>query len=232
MRPARWHGSVCDLMLFRAQALLVDIDGTVVDSTAAVVASWTTWAGRYRLDAGEILRVCHGRRTQDTVAMFLPAERVPSATRQVEELELAALDGVAALPGADMLLQDLPANRWAGVTSGSQRLMRARLAAARLPVPAVLIAAEDVSEGKPDPEGYLAAAAALGCDIVRCVVIEDSPAGIAAGQVAGARTVAVATSHDAAELTSADIVVQDLTRCTVELQADHLVLTANLKLSA
>ena len=214
-------------MLFRAKALLVDIDGTLVDSTAAVVASWTTWAAMYGFDAGEILRVCHGRRTQDTVAMFLPAERVPSATRHIEELELAALDGVTALPGADVLLQDLPSNRWAGVTSGSQRLMRARLAAAGLPVPAVLIAAEDVSEGKPDPEGYLAASAALGCDIVRCVVIEDSPAGIAAGQAAGARTVAVATSHDAAELSSADIVVQDLTRCAVELQADHLVLTAN-----
>jgi len=219
-------------MLFRAQALLVDIDGTLVDSTAAVIASWTTWAAAHRLDVREILRVCHGRRAQDTVAMFLPAERVPSATRQLEELELAALDGVTALPGAGILLRDLPSNRWAGVTSGSQALMRARLAAAGLPVPAVLIAAEDVSRGKPDPEGYLAASAALGCDIARCVVIEDSPAGIAAGQVAGARTVAVATSHDAAELTSADIVVQDLTRCTVELQADHLVLTANLKSSA
>ena len=114
--------------------------------------------------------------------MFLPAERVPSATRQVEELELAALDGVTALPGADVLLQDLPTNRWADVTSGSQRLMRARLAAAGLPVPAVLIAAEDVSEGKPDPEGYLAASAALGCDIVRCVVIEDSAPGVAAAR--------------------------------------------------
>jgi mannitol-1-/sugar-/sorbitol-6-phosphatase len=213
-------------MLFRAQALLVDIDGTLVDSTAAVIASWTAWAAMHGLDAGEILRVCHGRRTQDTVAMFLHADRVPSATRHLEELELAALEGVTALPGADVLLQDLPSSRWAGVTSGSQRLMRARLAAAGLPVPAVLIAAEDVSEGKPDPEGYLAASAALGCDIARCVVIEDSPAGIAAGQAAGARTVAVATSHDAAQLSSADIVVQDLTRCAVELQGDHLVLAA------
>jgi mannitol-1-/sugar-/sorbitol-6-phosphatase len=76
-----------------------------------------------------------------------------------------------------VLLQDLPSSRWAGVTSGSHKLMRARLAAAGLPVPAVLIAAEDVSEAKPDPESYLAASAALGCDIAQCVVIEDSPAG-------------------------------------------------------
>lgn len=218
-------------MLFCVQALLADIDGTLVDSTAAVTASWTTWAGAHRLDAGQILRVCHGRRTQDTVAMFLPADRVPAATRHMEELELAALDGVRALPGAGLLLRGLPAGRWAGVTSGSQKLMRARLAAAGLPVPAVLIAAEDVSQGKPDPEGYLAASAALGAAIARCVVIEDSPAGIAAGRAAGARTVAVATSHDAAELAGADIVVPDLTRCAVALHADHLVLTADLNAS-
>jgi sugar-phosphatase len=105
--------------------------------------------------------------------------------------------------------------------------MRARLAAAGLPVPAVLIAAENVSEGKPDPEGYLTAAAALAYDIVDCVVIEDSPAGIAAGRAAGARTVAVATSHNAAELSGADAVVLNLTHCTVELRTDHVVLTAN-----
>jgi sugar-phosphatase len=109
-------------MLFHAQALLVDIDGTRVDSTAVVVASWTAWAATHQLDVEEILRVCHGRRTQDTVAMFLPAEQVPPATRDLEELELAALDGVTALPGADVLLQELPSDRWAGVTSGSQAL--------------------------------------------------------------------------------------------------------------
>ena len=78
-------------MLFRAQALLVDIDGTLVDSTAAVIASWTTWAAAHRLDVREILRVCHGRRAQDTVAMFLPAERVPSATRQLVSLPFRGL---------------------------------------------------------------------------------------------------------------------------------------------
>jgi sugar-phosphatase len=104
---------------------------------------------------------------------------------------------------------------------------RGRLAAASLPVPTVLIAAENVSEGKPNPEGYLAASAALGYDIVDCVVIEDSPAGIKAGRAAGARTVAVATSHDAAELSGADTVVPHLTCCAVQLRTDHVVLTAN-----
>jgi sugar-phosphatase len=212
--------------LFRAEALLVDIDGTLVDSTGVVVATWTTWASMHRLDIEQILRVCHGRRTQDTVAMFLPAEQVPPATLDLEELELAALDGVTALPGADALLRELPSHRWAAVTSGSQALMRARLAAAGLPIPMVLIAAEDVSEGKPNPEGYLTAAAVLGYDIARCVVIEDSPAGIAAGREAGARTVAVATSHDATDLIGADVVVPNLASCAVELRVDHLVLTA------
>ena len=138
-------------MLFRARALLVDIDGTLVDSTAAVIASWTTWAAAHRLDVREILRVCHGRRAQDTVAMFLPAERVPSATRQLEELELAALDGVTALPGAGILLRDLPSNRWAGVTSGSQALMRARLAAAGQSVSAPPPRTRGMSTSRPRP---------------------------------------------------------------------------------
>jgi sugar-phosphatase len=104
--------------------------------------------------------------------------------------------------------------------------MRARLASAGLPVPDVLVSAEDVEAGKPDPEGYLKAAAALGRDIGRCLVIEDAPAGIAAGRAAGARVLAVATSHSASELASADGVVADLTACIVKQTTDGLVIRA------
>jgi sugar-phosphatase len=137
---------------------------------------------------------------------------------------LADLDDVIALPGTQTLLRDLPADRWAAVTSGSRALMLARLAAAGLPVPEVLVSADDVSVGKPHPEGYRKAAAALGYDIARCLVVEDAPAGIQAGQAAGAHTLAVATSHSALELSSADAVVPDLTACTVERTADALLL--------
>jgi mannitol-1-/sugar-/sorbitol-6-phosphatase len=200
-----------------ADAVLFDIDGTLVDSTGAVERTWRTWAGRYGLDAEEILRVCHGRRTEDTVAAFLPSPARAAAVAELTALELADLDDVLALPGTRELLAGLPADRWAAVTSGPRPLMEARLAAAGLPRPGVLISAEAVAVGKPDPEGYLAAAAALGRDVRKCVVVEDAPAGIRAGRAAGAYVLAVATSHPAAELTEADAVVADLTACTFAL---------------
>lgn len=207
------------------EAVLFDIDGTLVDSTPAVERSWTTWALRRNVGLAEILSVSHGRRTEDTVSLFVPAAEQEAAVAELEQLELADLDDVVALPAARDLLLGLPPGRWAAVTSGSQQLMRTRLAAAGLPVPDVLIAAEDVSAGKPDPDGYMKAAAALGVDIEHCLVVEDAPAGISAGRAAGAWTLAVATSHPASELESADAVVADLTAMTVELVGAGLVVT-------
>jgi len=212
-------------MRFDVEAVLFDIDGTLVDSTPAVERIWRTWAGRRGLDAEEILRVCHGRRTEDTLALFLPPGERGAAVAELAELELTDLDEVTALPTARALLGRLPRRRWAAVTSGARPIMRARLAAAGLPLPEVLVAAEDVSAGKPDPEGYLKAAAALGADTRRCLVVEDAPAGIAAGVAAGARTLAVATSHDAARLTTADAAVADLTSVALAVLPDHLAVT-------
>jgi mannitol-1-/sugar-/sorbitol-6-phosphatase len=212
-------------MRFRVDAILFDIDGTLVDSTAAVVRTWTTWATKHGIDADEVLRVCHGRRTEDTLGLFLPAGQHAAAVAELEQLELADLDDVRALPGAQTLLPRLPSDRWAAVTSGSRELMRTRLTAAGLPIPDVLVSAEAVEAGKPDPEGYLKAAAALGRDIRRCLVVEDAPAGIQAGQAAGARVLAVATSHAASELTSADAVIPDLTACDVELTPDCVIVS-------
>ena len=208
-------------MRFEVQAILFDIDGTLVDSTPVVERTWRAWAAERGMDAEEILKVCHGRRSEDTIADLLPPADRDAAVEELARMELADLD-VTALPAAKELLTTLPADRWAAVTSGSQKLMRARLEAAGLPVPDVLIAADDVSAGKPDPEGYLKAAAALGRDITRCLVVEDAPAGLHAGRAAGARTLAVATSHDAADLT-ADAVVEDLTSCRVDRVGDGLV---------
>lgn len=124
-------------MRFHVDAILFDIDGTLVDSTDVVTRTWTTWAARHGVDVAEILRVCHGRRDEDTVALFLPAEQCASATAELEELELNDMDGIVALPGTQALLSLLPSTRWAAVTSGPQTLMRARLTAAGLPIPPV-----------------------------------------------------------------------------------------------
>lgn len=208
---------------FDVDAILFDIDGTLVDSTAVVDRASKTWATRHGIDLDELQR-CHGWRTEDMVARLLPVDERASAIAELEELELADLD-VIALPSASTLLRDLPADRWAAVTSGTLTLMRARLTAAGLPTPAVLIAAEDVSAGKPDPEGYLKAAAGLGYGIARCLVVEDAPAGVQAGLAAGAHVLAVATNRPAADLTTADIVIPDLTACTVQAIEDTIVVT-------
>ena len=147
-------------MRFSVDAILFDIDGTLVDSTAAVIRTWETWAATHGIDAQEILRVCHGRRTEDTLALFLPAAQHAAAVAELQQLELADLDEVIALPGTRSLLTGLPADRWAAVTSGSRAVMQTRLTASGLPIPDVLVSAEAVDAGKPDPEGYLKAAAA------------------------------------------------------------------------
>ncbi|WP_433696810.1 HAD-IA family hydrolase [Nocardiopsis sp. CA-288880] len=218
-------------MNFEVDAILFDIDGTLVDSTPAVVRTWTAFAQERTLDIEEILRVSHGRRTEDTLADLLPASEVAAATAQMEQMELDDLGDVTALPAADSVLRGLPADRWAVVTSGSRRLMRTRLRAAGLPVPQAFIGAEDVEHGKPDPGGYLTAAATLGAEPTRCLVVEDAPAGIRAGRASGAAVLAVATSHDESVLSEADVVVKDLSMLAVTVTPAGLRVSATSMVS-
>ncbi|MDT5096375.1 MAG: mannitol-/sugar-/sorbitol-6-phosphatase [Mycobacterium sp.] len=210
--------------MLHARAILFDIDGTLVDSSPVVERSWRAWAREYGVDAEEVLRVCHGRRTQDTVAEFVTPQQLAVAVARLQALELADFDGVTALPGAQELLDVLPPRRWAAVTSGERDLMAGRLSAAKLPIPETMICAEDVAVGKPSPEGYLQAAAALGFVARQCVVIEDAPAGIAAGLAAGARVVAVTTTHTAHQVANADVIVADLSCLRARLTDDGVAL--------
>ena len=218
--------------MLHAKAILFDIDGTLVDSTPVVERSWRTWAQEYDVDAEAVMRVCHGRRTEDTVAEFVTPQQLAVAVARLQALELADLDGVTALPGARQLIDVLPRERWAAVTSGERALMTARLAAAQLPIPETMICAEDVAVGKPSPEGYLKAAAALGFDAAQCVVIEDAPAGIAAGLAAGAQVLAVTTTHTAHQVASADVIVADLSCLRVRSTDDGVELTTSSQLKA
>ncbi|KAB2379044.1 HAD-IA family hydrolase [Actinomadura montaniterrae] len=192
-------------------AVLFDVDGTLVDSTPLVEAAARVWAAEYGLDADEFLSGAHGRRTSDRVADFLPADRVAAATARLDALEAERTDGITALPGALALLTAMNGMPWAMVTSMDKEQLRVRTGVAGVPLPPVVITAEDVPRGKPDPTGYLLGASRLGVDPSACVVIEDAPAGIAAGRAAGATVLAVATSHDRSELTAAHAVVADLT---------------------
>ncbi|WP_221358738.1 HAD family hydrolase [Streptomyces beigongshangae] len=200
-------------MKIQADALLFDNDGTLVSSLESVDRCWSRWAGEYGITAEEFARVeLHGRPAADIVADLLPAARVPEALARIEQLEVEDVaGGVHLLPGTRELLGSLPADRWAVVTSATRRLAEARLGEVGLR-PKNLVAADDITRGKPDPEPFLLAARRLGVDPARCVVFEDAPAGLQAGRAAGMRTVALTTTHRAAELTgtAADIVVEDL----------------------
>ncbi|UGS37709.1 HAD-IA family hydrolase [Capillimicrobium parvum] len=190
-------------LLRSAGALLVDLDGTLLDSTAAAARAWGAFARRHGLDPAAVAHAAHGRPSRETVARLAPpGADLAAETAMVDEAGVDDTGGVVALPGAAQLLAAPPAPL-AIVTSGSTALATARMHAAGLPVPDVLVSADDVRHGKPDPEPFVLAARPLGLDPARAVVIEDAPAGVAAGRAAGATVLAVRTTHDDAELVGA-----------------------------
>jgi sugar-phosphatase len=198
--------------------VLFDMDGTLVDSTKAVSRSWQRWADEMGFGA-LFSGVPHGRPARASVAELVPAEQVESSVARVTELELADTDDILILPGAAELMASLPEERRAIVTSCSHDLCRIRLAAAGFDAPATVVTIEDTVKGKPAPDPFLEAADRLGLDARQCVVIEDAPAGLAAGRAAGCATIGVVGTHSADEL-DADLVVPSLDRLRIELH-DH-----------
>ncbi len=211
-------------------AILFDLDGVLVESRPVVERQWAIWAKEQGLDAAEVIHLAHGRPTIDTVRKLTPQLDAAAEASKIEQREIADLDGVRAMPGAADLLARIPPDRWAVVTSGSRALATTRLRAVGLPVPPTLVSASDIVHGKPHPEPYLKAAAALRFEPRECMVIEDSPAGIRAGKAAGMRVIAVPTTYPAKELTAADVPLKrlsDLRATVVSLpgrQAIHLEL--------
>ncbi len=193
-----------------ADGLLTDLDGVLADSTAPVEYAWRWWAQRVSADADTVIAQAHGARSAETIARVRPDLDLAVEVAALEARELDLVDGTRPVPGAVTLVGSVPPDRWAVVTSGSRAVATARLRAVGLAPPEVLVTADDVAVGKPDPTGYLDAAAALGLDAARCVVLEDSPTGIAAGRAAGATVVAVATSHEAGHLRAEDHVIAEL----------------------
>lgn len=210
----------------RVHALLFDMDGTLVNSIAVVERTWRRFADRHRLDPQAVLAACHGRRAAETVALFAsPRMDVDAEVRQLTAEETADVEGVVAIPGARELLAALPADRWAIVTSASLGLARRRLEVTGLIIPDVLVTADDVTEGKPAPDGYLSAARALGVRPANCLVFEDAPAGLQAGRNAGASVVGVAGAHPAMAA-AAGSWIDDLTAVDVKRQADGSLLVS------
>ena len=199
-------------MTFTCAAVLFDADGTLIDSIPAVERAWRTWSAEYGFDGDAVLAVCHGRPSAETISELVPGDGFQAALDRLDDMEITDTRGVRAYPNARALTDALTdaGLPWAVVTSGSLALVTARLKAAELPSPQVLVTADSVTSGKPDPEGYLLAARQLGVDPAQCVVIEDAPAGVRAGKAAGATVIAVSTSHGADELGDADVIVPAL----------------------
>ena len=178
-------------------AFLFDMDGTILTSLKAAERVWTAWAVRHGLDVPSFLPTIHGVQASETIRRLnLPGVDPQAEAALITQNEVDDVDGIEPIAGASAFLRALPPTRWAIVTSAPRRLALRRLEAAGLPVPQVLVTAEDVQHGKPAPDCFLLAADRLGVEIRTCLVFEDSPAGIASGQAAGAHLLVVTATHD------------------------------------
>ncbi|MFF7788954.1 HAD-IA family hydrolase [Streptomyces sp. NPDC007991] len=206
-----------------ARALLLDMDGTLVNSDASVERVWRRWSERHGLDPDEVMKVVHGRQGYASMALLLPGRPMEhnhaDNARMLAE-ETADTEGVVPVPGAPEFLASLRGLPHALVTSADVPLSTARMAAAGLELPEVRVTAESVGASKPDPEGFLKGAAELGVAPEDCVVFEDSGAGIAAGRAAGMTVVGVGSR---AAFHEPDVVVDDLTRVRAEAVGDGTI---------
>ena len=179
------------VLTLRAEALLLDMDGTLVHSTTEVETVWRLWCQSHRLDPEPVLAMCHGVRSREVIRALAPQLDLAREVALLDELEIQHAGVAEPIAGARTLLAALAPDRWALVTSASQRVARHRLASAGLPLPKLLIGAEEVERGKPDPEPYLLAARRLGLAPADCLVFEDAPAGIRSALQAGCQVVQI-----------------------------------------
>jgi sugar-phosphatase len=201
--------------VLHASAMLFDMDGVLVDSKAVIERVLHKWAVRRGLDPEPTRHFPHGQKTSDTIRGFAPHLNVAEEVAWLDAEEERDLDGITAIGGAAALLAQLHSSEWALVTSAGRDLAPRRLAAAGLPLPKTAVFGESVKRGKPAPEGYLLGARLLGHRPDECVVLEDAPAGIAAGIAAGMRVIGVATTYPPSRLHGCTAVVNDLSEISV-----------------
>ncbi|MHC8320810.1 HAD-IA family hydrolase [Pseudomonas sp. GB2N2] len=205
------------------RAFLFDMDGTVLNSIAAAERIWTRWALRHGVDVEAFLPTIHGARAIDTVnRQGLPGVDAEAEAKWVTQAEIEDVEGIVEVAGAAKFLKSLPANQWAIVTSAPRALALRRMAAAGIPEPAVMVTAEEVSAGKPDPAGYLLAAKRLGVEVTECLIFEDAKVGILAAQAAGADLLIITLTHEH-PLETAHATMATYESVAVQVDADNQV---------
>ena len=203
------------MKIFDCDAILFDLDGVLVDSTGSVTRQWRMWSEEHHIDPQRVVEIAHGVRAIEIVRRLAPHLDAKAEVERIEKREAADQEGVAVMPGAADLIKAVPEGRWCVVTSGTRYLAMSRLKLANLPTPKVLVAADDVIKGKPDPEPYLMGARLLGMNPAACLVIEDAPAGIRAAHAGGMKAIGLTSTYPASGLQEADAVIQKLAQITV-----------------
>ena len=208
-------------------ALLFDMDGVLVSSIGSVLRSWRQWAQEYGLPNADELEIPHGVRAIDIMKGLKPDVDTVEGLRRIEDIEIGDVDDLEVLKGVKPLLEALPAEHWAIVTSATRRLLLGRLEAAGLPVPERIISADVVERGKPDPEPYCRGAELLGAKATECLVFEDAPSGVRAGVAAGCQVLGVLGTHSAEELREAGAtwIVESLTKVRAEVKGAKIAVT-------
>ncbi len=200
---------------FHCSAILFDLDGVLVDSTGSVDRQWRIWARERGIDEDKVMAIAHGVRAVEVVRTVAPHLDAEVEVGKLESREAADHDGVAVMPGAIELIHAIPGGRWGVVTSGRRHLATGRLKLAGISIPKVMVAADEVANGKPHPEPYLKGAELLGVDPKDCLVIEDAPAGIRSAHAAGMKALGLTSTYPASALTEADVVISSLNQLHV-----------------
>ena len=213
-----------ELICVETKGILFDMDGVLVSSIGSVVRCWRRWAKMYEIPDADTYEVPHGMRAIDIVKSLRPDIDPEEGLRVIEDMEIEDTADLIVLPGVKKLLESLPVERWAIVTSATKRLMLGRLKVAGLPVPERIISGDMVERGKPDPEPYRRGAALLGFRADECIVVEDAPSGVGAGKAAGCRVLGVLGTHMDEELKEADWIVESLEEMMVTVGSDGLEL--------
>jgi mannitol-1-/sugar-/sorbitol-6-phosphatase len=209
-------------VVLRVRGILFDMDGVLVSSIGAVERSWEKWSAARGIDPARAIEAAHGRRAIETIRLLRPDLNDQEELAWLEEMEMEDRVGLEMLHGVCPILEALPEKFWTVVTSATERLARARMAHAGVPVPARIVSADMVTHGKPHPEPYVRGAELLGVSPADCLVIEDSASGAQAGRAAGCKVIATLFSHSLESLIDADWVVRSLEDVQVRVDGDGL----------